>query len=497
MLEYICQLALVMSEGKMAVPLNPIKPVLLVDDEEYFLSTAELVLNSNQITNVETCHDSTKIIEMLKSKEYSLVALDINMPNLSGKELLPKILENFPEMPVIVITAINDVDNAVECMKLGAFDYLVKPIDDERFASSIKRGLYFASVRNENIRLRESLFKDVLEFPEAFSHIITSSNRMRSIFKYIEAISRTNLPVLVTGETGVGKELFAKAIHEISGREGELVSLNVAGVDDNLFSDTLFGHKKGAFTGAQIERKGLIEQAESGSLFLDEIGDLSIESQVKLLRLLQDGKYFPLGSDVAKLSNARVIVATHKELDKMKEDDTFRKDLYYRLQAHHVHIPPLRDRKKDIPILISHFLDKASESLNKKRPKSPKELYTLLSNYSFPGNVRELEGVIFDAVSRHSSGILSIESIRKKTLGTEEELKIEKSSNSTPENISDSIIFTAQFPTFKIAEILMIKEALKRAENNQTIAAQILGITRRALNNRIQRLKEKDPNIFE
>ncbi len=481
----------------MGIPLNPIKPILLVDDEEHFLSTAELVLNSNRFTNVETCNKSSKVIDRLKEKEYSLVALDINMPEISGKELLPKILENFPEMVVIVITAINDVENAVECMKLGAFDYLVKPLDDERLLSSIKRGLYFASVRNENIRLRESLFKDKLEFPEAFSQVITTSNRMRSIFKYIEAIARTNLPVLVTGETGVGKELIAKAIHDISGREGELISLNVAGVDDNLFSDTLFGHKKGAFSGADIERKGLIEQAEDGSLFLDEIGDLSIESQVKLLRLLQDGKYYPLGSDVAKLSSARIIVATHKKLDKMKEDDTFRKDLYYRLQAHHVHIPPLRDRKEDIPILISHFLDQASQELNKKRPKSPKELYTILTNYSFPGNIRELEGLIFDAVSRHTSGILSIESIRKKTIGTEKEVKEKNNSPTQPENFSDSIIFTAQFPTFKTAELLMIKEALRRAENNQTIAAQLLGITRRALNNRIQRLKENDPNIFK
>ncbi len=481
----------------MSVQLNPLKPILLVDDEEHFLSTAELILNSNRYSNVETCNDSTKVVELLKKKEYSLIALDINMPQVSGKELLPIILENYPEMVIIIITAINDVENAVECMKLGAFDYLVKPIDEERLLSSMKRGLYFANVRNENLRLRESLFKDTLEFPEAFLPIITNSNRMRSIFKYIEAIARTNLPVLVTGETGVGKELIAQAIHDISGREGELVSLNVAGVDDNLFSDTLFGHKKGAYTGAEIERKGLIEQAENGTLFLDEIGDLRVESQVKLLRLLQDGKYFPLGSDVAKLSDARIIVATHKDLDKMKEDDTFRKDLYYRLQAHHVHIPPLRDRKKDIPILISHFLDKASEELNKKRPKSPKELYTSLTNYSFPGNVRELEGIIFDAVSRHISGILSIESIRKKTIGTEKQLKSEPNSKTILENFDESIIFTAQFPTFKDAELLMIKEALKRSDNNQTIAAQLLGITRRALNNRIQRLKDKSPKVFD
>lgn len=481
----------------MSVSLNPTKPILLVDDEEHFLLSAELVLNSNRLTNIETCLDSSKVISLLKSREYSLVALDINMPKISGKELLPKILENFPEMPVIIITAINDVDNAVECMKLGAFDYLVKPIDDERLISSIKRGLHFAGMQNENMRLRESLFKDKLEYPKAFSKIITNSTKMHSIFKYIEAISKTNLPILITGETGVGKELVANAIHNISGRDGEMVSLNVAGVDDNMFSDTLFGHKKGAYTGAEKERRGLIEHAENGSLFLDEIGDLSTESQVKLLRLLQDGKYYPLGSDVAKLSDTRIIVATHKDIAKMKNDDSFRKDLYYRLQSHHVHIPPLRERKEDIPILISHFLNVASEKLNKKRPPSPKELYTSLTNYSFPGNVRELEGIIFDAVSRHISGILSLESIRRKTIGNEEDVFVNGLLKNGNLHDSESIIFTSQFPTFKSAELLMIKEALRRSDNNQTIAAQLLGITRRALNNRIQRLKEKNPDFFE
>ena len=197
----------------MTFSLNPMKPILVVDDEEHFLTTAELVLNSNRLTNIETCSESNKVLSLLKKNEYSLIALDINMPEISGKELLPKILENFPDMPVIIITAINDVENAVECMKLGAFDYLVKPIDDERLITSINRGLFFASVQNENVRLRESLFKEDLEYPEAFSHIITNSSKMRSIFKYIEAIAKTNLPVLVTRRTGVGKELIAKAIH--------------------------------------------------------------------------------------------------------------------------------------------------------------------------------------------------------------------------------------------------------------------------------------------
>ena len=172
--------------------------------------------------------------------------------------------------------------------------------------------------------------------------------------------------------------------------------------------------RKGAFSGADTERKGLIEKADDGTLFLDEIGDLSVESQVKLLRLLQDGHYYPLGSDIAKLSDARIIVATHRDIKTMQSNSTFRQDLYYRLKSHHIIIPPLRERKIDLPYLIDHLISKASEQLGKKRPAVPKELYTLLSNYPFPGNVRELEGMIFDAISVHTSGILSLESIRKK-----------------------------------------------------------------------------------
>jgi transcriptional regulator with PAS, ATPase and Fis domain len=306
---------------------------------------------------------------------------------------------------------------------------------------------------------------------------------MRAIFKYIEAISRTPLPVLVTGETGVGKELIANAIHKLSGRPGEIVSLNVAGVDDNLFSDTLFGHKKGAFTGADTERRGLIEQAERGTLFLDEIGDLSIESQVKLLRLIQDRKYFPLGSDMAKLSDVRIICATNRNIDSMKEGNSFRKDLYYRLQTHHIHIPPLKERKSDIPLLINHFMEKAALQLNKKKPTAPKELYTLLSNYSFPGNIRELEGIIFDAVSVHTSGVMSLIPIREKIYRDEEMV-----SDST---VVEELIFPDELPTLKEAEDALIKEALKRADGNQNIAAELLGLSRRALNNRLTRKPEE------
>ena len=463
----------------------PEKPVLLVDDEEHFLLSAELTLSSNGIKNVETCKDSTKVMDLLDKNNYSLIVLDINMPHLSGLDLLPAIVSKHPEIPAIVITAVNDVESAVFCMKEGAFDYVVKPVDDTRLVTSIKRVLELTEMRSENEMLKQSLLRKNIENPEIFKDIITHSPNIESIFRYIEAIAKTTLPVLINGETGTGKELFANAIHKASGRSGELVTVNVAGVDDNLFADTLFGHKKGAFTGAETDRKGLIEKAEGGTLFLDEIGDLSIESQVKLLRLLQDGSYYPLGSDLAKLSNARVIVATNRNIKSMQANNSFRQDLYYRLKSHQIIIPPLRERKIDIPYLIDHFISKAVNQLGKKRPTVPKELYTLLSNYPFPGNIRELEGMIFDAVSFHKSGILSLELIRQKISDYTNDRK--NNLNVSIDDNEKSISIPERFPTLKETEDSLIEEALRRAEGNQTIAAELLGISRRALNNRLRR----------
>ncbi len=464
----------------MAAALYPNQPILLVDDEQAFLFSAENVLISNGLTNVKTVCNSTTVMNILSEEEFSVIVLDINMPIISGTELLPQIVEKYPRTPVVIITAVNDVESAVQCIKAGAFNYILKPVDDARLVTTIRGGLDLKDVRDENIRLKDYLLRDKLVHPEAFAHIITKSSSMRAIFKYIEAIARTSLPVLVTGETGVGKELIASAIHSLSNRGGNLVPLNVAGVDDNLFSDTLFGHKKGAFTGADTERKGLIEQAEGGTLFLDEIGDLSLESQVKLLRLIQDGKYFPLGSDIAKLADVRIICATNKDIDSMKEGNAFRKDLYYRLQTHHINIPPLRERKQDIPQLINHFMEKAAEQLGKKKPTPPKELFTLLSNYNFPGNIRELEGIIFDAVSVHNSGVMSLGPIRDK-------IHREENFSNEPITSEEGIVFSDQLPTLKDAEEALINEALKRAEGNQSIAADMLGLSRRALNNRLNR----------
>ena len=466
----------------------PKLPVMLVDDEEQFLRSAELTLVTNWINNIKKIIDSRIVMNELEKESYSMVVLDIDMPNVTGLELLPQIVDKYPDTPVIIITAINEVEDAVFSMQNGAFNYLLKPVDETRFVTTVKSGLDLGQMRSENEMLKKYLLQDKLQYPEAFEHIITQSKEMRGVFKYIEAIGKTHLPVLINGETGVGKELIASSIHQVSGRTGQLVTLNVAGVDDTLFSDTLFGHKKGAFTGAEVDRRGLIEQAAGGTLFLDEIGDLSIESQVKLLRLLQDGHYYPLGSDLPKYSDARIICATHRDLKEMKEKNEFRADLFYRLQSHQVVIPPLRLRKEDIPLLVEFFVEKAAAELGKKLPVIPKQLYPLLTNYEFPGNIRELGGLIYNAVSLHVSGVLSLETIKQKIFndGIKEAEYLQKG-----KSFAERVIrFPEKLPTLKEIEDLLINEALKRSEGNQTLASELLGLSRRALNNRIQRKRD-------
>jgi DNA-binding NtrC family response regulator len=377
-------------------------------------------------------------------------------------------------------------------MKRGAFDYFVKTTEEERLIKGVHRAIRMFELQRENRELRNHLLHDRLEYPDAFSEIVTQNKALRSIFQYMESVARSPQPVLITGESGVGKELFAKAIHDLSHRQGPLVAVNVAGLDDNVFADTLFGHIKGAFTGAEGERRGMIEQASNGTLFLDEIGDMSISSQVKLLRLLQEGEYFPLGSDQPKWINARIVVATHQGLEAKMAAGQFRKDLYYRLCTHHIHIPPLRERKDDLPLLLDHFLEQAAKSLDKKKPTPPKELVTLLSAYHFPGNVRELKSMVFNAVSVHKSKILSMDTFGK-TIGRKAPPTADMD-DSTNQN-GDRFAAFEPLPTLGEAVESLISEAMRRAEGNQTIAARMLGISQPSLCNRLKRSRKKEDTL--
>lgn len=462
-------------------------PVLLVDDEIHALQGYEIHLLGEGISNFISCQSGKEALEIVSSQEVSMMLLDLRMPGISGEEVLAAVSEKYPHIPVVVITAVNEVETAVRCMKAGAFDYIVKPVDQTRLITTVKRALEFRELRYENVLLTEGMLDKRLRHSEAFSDIITSNEKMYSIFKYIESIAITPQPVLITGETGVGKELIARAIHRLSDRKGGLVAVNVAGLDDTTFSDSLFGHTRGAFTGAERIRAGLIEQAADGTLFLDEIGDLPSTSQVKLLRLLQEREYYPLGADVPRPTNARIIVATNHDLLTLQESGTFRMDLYYRLMLHHVTVPPLRERRDDIPLLVECFLQQSADDLKKPKPTPPPELFTLLSIYGFPGNIRELQAMIFDAVSCHESGKLSLHSF-KEIIQHQPSLDLATSSAAmvTLETLYASL---EQLPTLKESEVFLIKEALKRADDNQTLAATLLGITRQTLHNRLQAKK--------
>ena len=457
--------------------------ILLIDDEPDWLSSLALTLEScAAISNIVTCSDSRNAMTILDDGQVGLVLLDLTMPHLSGEELLEQIAERHPEISVIVVSGLNQLETAVRCMKLGAFDYCIKTDEEERIVGAVLRAVRMAEMRRGYQEMASRLVSRELHHPEAFAAIITADRSMLDIFSYVEAVAKSPQPLLITGESGVGKELIAKAAHSLSGCRGKLVTVNVAGLDDTVFADTLFGHVRGAFTGAEQLRRGMIEEAADGTLFLDEIGDLSIPSQVKLLRLLQEGEYFPLGSDLPKRLKARIIVATHQNLSEKEGTGTFRRDLYYRLRTHQVHLPALRERRGDIALLLDHFLEEATRILNKKKPTLPKGLARYLATYAFPGNIRELKAMIYDAVSVHRDRMLTMEyfiaSIEHSQQGAVHIV--------TPPPTQNPFAGFDELPTFSDAAFFLVLEAMNRSGGNQTLAARLLGISQPALSKRLK-----------
>ena len=462
-------------------------PVLLVDDEIQVLLLYSAMLKGAGIEPLITVDDSRRVLPLLRENRVLAVLTDMNMPFLNGRDLLAQIKQEFPEIPVLIVTGVDDIGTAVECMRLGASDYLVKPVEKSRLVSSLQRTLEIARLQDQVSSLTWHLLGDGLRNPGAFAHLVTGSPKMLALFKYIEVVADSPYPALIVGETGVGKELVARALHLAGDPARPFVGVNVAGLDDNMFSDTLFGHKKGAFTGAESQRDGLISQAQDGTIFLDEIGDLNPTSQVKLLRLIQEKEYYPLGIDQPKKTNARMVCSTNHDLKKLVEKGSFRKDLFFRLNTHVIAVPPLRERREDIPMLLGHFLEEAARALHKRTPTPPPELLALLAAYEFPGNVRELQTLVADAVSRHRAGVLSMESFRK-AIGAGS-LHAPVSGMETAGLSAET--FLASLPTLKHAEEFLVRRALEQAKGNQGIAASLLGVTRQALNKRLVREKKK------
>jgi DNA-binding NtrC family response regulator len=456
------------------------RPIFIVDDEPEILVAVDTTLRMAGFGNIITIGDSRDVIRMMERKIPRLILLDLNMPHINGGRLLKIIRKTWPRIPVIVLTGAIDVDTAVRCMKIGALDYVVKPVEEDRLLAAVNLALDYENLSEADKKgLPKDLFSQIKN-PQAFRHIITQDKKMHSIFHYVEAIGPSSQPVMIFGETGVGKELICQSIHSLSQRKGKLVKVNVAGLDDNVFSDTLFGHVAGAFTGADKARAGLIEQAVSGTLFLDEIGDLALTSQVKLLRLLQEGEYLPLGSDQTRKSDVRILASTNLDLWALEKKGLFRKDLIYRLSTHTLTLPPLGERLLDLPLLLDRFACQAAIELDKPIPDIPKNLIELMETYPFKGNIRELKSMVHDAISRYKKGPFTAELFEglapggKKTGGM-------KIGDSTPREL----------PTLKEASMDLIEKALKQSRGNQSAAAKILGISQQALSKRIQKLKSE------
>ena len=450
--------------------------ILIVDDDALVAQAYSSILDVAGWVNRVVINDPRDVMQFVREHEIGAILLDLKMPHVSGQELLGSITAERPEIPVIILTLEDSVDVAVDCMKIGAFDFMTKPADENRIINSVAHAVRVRAL-HEEVRVLSRRGHDVeLQHPEIFASIVTAGDTMRQLCAYIETIATSPRAVLITGESGTGKELFARAVHDASGRTGQFVPVNVAGLDETVFSDTLFGHRRGAFTGADGNRRGLVEQAAGGTLFLDEIGDMDNGTQLKLLRLLQEEEYYPLGSDTAERSSARVIAATNADLAERQESGSFRRDLYYRLMGHHVEIPPLRERPGDIPLLIDHFVSESYRTLGRPAGKTPSGLDRVFLGYDFPGNVRELQAFVFDVVSRAGSADVSAASFHSHPL-------LSRHVASGPGG--GRISYSGTLPTLEEAERFLIAEALEKSGGNQTAAARMLGVSQSTLSRRL------------
>lgn len=462
--------------------------ILIVDDDAGFLDGARRALLAHGIGNVATLQNSAELLGALAGGTHTTLLLDWVMPDPSGADLLPEIVRLYPNIPVIIMTGVSDVENVVSCIKQGAYDYITKPLDTSRLVSVVQNAMKSSELIVRNRRLTGYLLGEPLVDSDRFNDIITCSERMFSIFKVVETLESSRQPVLITGETGVGKELIAKAIHACSGVKGKMVTVNAAGMDDTMLADALFGHKKGAYTGATESRDGLIEQARGGTLFLDEIGDLSIASQIKLLRLLQQNEYYRLGSDVLHKSDARIIAASNGNFQTMMAAGTFRSDLYYRISAHALHIPPLRERREDIIPLMEHFVGRAAQVLQREPLALSIELRQRLISYDFPGNVRELINMVHNAVSANTTGTLVVRDFPGIVSATSRRRDVVRKIGSNQFALHG--IFQ-NFPTIGEVQAILMEEALTLAQGNRSSAARLLGVSRPTLQRWLEQASEK------
>ncbi|OGP62830.1 MAG: Fis family transcriptional regulator [Deltaproteobacteria bacterium RBG_13_49_15] len=449
--------------------------ILIVDDEKNYPPVLSAVLEEEGYETL-TANSGKEALEILKQSEVDLVLTDMKMPGMDGIELLEKIKAKDPDLPVIMMTAYGTVEKAVEAMQKGAYSYILKPFDNERMILYVKKANEIYRIIKENRRLRSDI-----ESRYCFGNILGRSKGIRDIFEIIEKVAPTSATILIEGESGTGKELVAKSIHYNSPRKnGPFIAVNCSALAESLLESELFGHEKGAFTGAVAMKKGRFELAGGGTFFLDEIGELSPNLQIKLLRVLQEKVIERVGGIKPLSVDIRLIVATNKTLKEEVKVGRFRDDLFFRLNVIHIVLPPLRERQEDIGLLMNHFIDKYSKERKSDTPIDgvDQEVIRLFYNYRWPGNVRELENVIERAMILCPDSVIHVSDLPKDFIDNF------ASVNSFIEGIPEDAKLEE---TIDLIEKKMIERALKLTNNVQSSAAELLGIGKSGLNKKIKK----------
>jgi len=442
------------------------KRILIVDDEENFRHLLSVILIKEGY-EVETASNGEEGLRKAVTSPFDQILCDIRMPRMDGLEFLKEIQKTEVETTIIVMSAYGTVDIAIEAMKLGAYDYISKPFKPDEIILTLRKAEEREQLRRENQLLRREVTKEY-----SFENIVSKNEKMQKLFDVIKKVSQFKSTVLITGESGTGKELVARALHYNSDRsQNPFIPVNCGAIPENLLESELFGHVKGAFTDAIRTKKGLFEEADRGTLFLDEIGELPAQLQVKLLRVLQDGEIRKIGESKSIQIDVRIVAATVKDLSREVNESRFREDLFYRLNVLPIHIPPLRERKEDIPLLIQHFIGKHNQLMNKNVAGIDHKALEALMNYKWYGNVRELENTIERAIVLADKSNIEVENLPLEIQEFKEEVH--------PEPLPDEEYSIKK--ASKTLEINLIKKALKKTKGNHTHAAKLLEISHRAL----------------
>ena len=439
--------------------------VLVVDDEENLRLVLRTLLRRHGY-EVETASSGEEALPLVDSFGPDVVLTDVRMPKMGGLDLLQTLKAKGNDATVIVMSAYGNMDLAIEAMKTGAYDYVQKPFKPDEIVLALRKAEEREALRRENRALRDEIRKE-----HRFEDILAKSGRMQEIFRTIAKIADYKTTVLVTGESGVGKELVARAIHRRSSRRGgNFVAVNCGAIPENLLESELFGHKKGSFTDAVQDRRGLFEEANGGTLFLDEIGELPLGLQVKLLRVLEDEKIRRVGETRDLQVDVRIIAATHRDLMAETKAGRFREDLFYRLNVLHVHSPPLRERREDVPLLIDHFVARNNARLGTSIRGLDTESRRLLYEYAWPGNVRELENTIERAMVLAESDQIVASDLPERIREARDTVQLQLASGELSVK-----------KTMRVIEEILIRRALQKTKGNRTRAAEVLEISHRAL----------------